>query len=282
MRDALRTLEKLQNATGYSAAKDPRVAQMELEDRRAEEEKLRKMNDYERAEYIFVKELQTARGDITASEELAAAPHTSQVEVVRQSNKVRKQMSHLTQSTKELQRLATKFKKQDRCADVIKHYERTRAAYRKTAVNPDDVTTTTAGSTAETPLLKARATPISELPNADMGVSLRDDPEFQQLFEQVTQNDVKIDQAVDRILVGTQRIAENARLLAGELKTQERMLDDTDRKLDRASESMNRLNKRLKGVIKKVDEDKMCLYAICCVILLGIGGFVCYEMKLFK
>ena len=112
--------------------------------------------------------------------------------------------------------------------------------------------------------------------------SIRDDEEFQLFFEQTKALDKKMDQALDRISGGVARMHENALQIKGELRVQEVLLKETEVKVDKLNEQLYTLNTKLKKTLEDVDKDKLCIYLICCILLLAVAGYLVHALGIVK
>ena len=112
---------------------------------------------------------------------------------------------------------------------------------------------------------------------AHAGQNLREDEEFALFFDQIAKQDQRIDQALDRIHAGTLQLKENAMLINRELKVQQVLLDETEEKVTKATERIQSLNKRVRKAVKDVESDRLCMYIICFVLILGLVGFILYS-----
>eukprot|EP00759_Apiculatamorpha_spiralis_P011078 PhF_6_TR18546/c0_g1_i1/m.27084 len=113
-------------------------------------------------------------------------------------------------------------------------------------------------------------------------MSVRDDEEFQLFFEHTKSLDKKMDQALDRISAGVSRMHENALQIKSELKVQEVLLKETEQKVDNLNEQLYTLNGKLKKTLEEVDKDKCCIYLVCCLLLLGIAGYLVHALGIIK
>lgn len=130
--------------------------------------------------------------------------------------------------------------------------------------------------TASTPL-------VSDLGSwTDGGSSMERDGEFQEFFQQVQQRNVQIDKLLDQIAAGVLILKDQAGKIHDELKVQEVIMNDTEKKVEKVTTKLQALNKKVKRAIKEVGRDKICIYAICCILLLGLVGFILYQTKVIK
>jgi len=64
-----------------------------------------------------------------------------------------------------------------------------------------------------------------------------------------------------------------------ELKVQKELITTAEQKMDNVTDQLTGLNKKLKKTIKEVQKDRLCLYVICCLLLLGLAGTIYFVMK---
>jgi t-SNARE complex subunit (syntaxin) len=106
------------------------------------------------------------------------------------------------------------------------------------------------------------------------GIPIMEDGEFQQFFDNVRQTDQRIDTELDRLHVGVTKLAESAKQITQELKVQEQIMVVTEQKMDDITTDLQKTNKKLRKAIKEVNKDKLCLYILCAIVLLGIVGAI--------
>jgi hypothetical protein len=236
-----------------------------------------KMSPYEQMQYKIACDMKRTRENILELDNLGnSASITRKTEL---SNNVRKDMNNMKKDCAALQRLSVKEKKTDEYAQLVSHVKKTDQLYRGRFGGKSVDESGPSGSNATS----LNAMEMNDLGNASAPmVSLRDDDEFVQFFQQTQKNDVTIDQALDRIALGVTRLHENATAIKSELAIQNTLLDETENKLDKVHGNLKGVNKKLKDTIKQVDKDRLCLYVFCCIILLGIAGgiyFVVFKNK---
>ncbi|ORC89598.1 syntaxin [Trypanosoma theileri] len=111
------------------------------------------------------------------------------------------------------------------------------------------------------------------------GYNIRDDKEFIQFFQSTQKNDMMIDEALDRIYTGVQRLNENAIQITSELQVQEQMLEETEQKVDYVHGKLGKLNIKIREAIRKMDRPMMAVYAVCCLILMAIITVIYFMVK---
>lgn len=254
---ALRKLQKLNEACGNGPKK---AAEPEVD--------LTKMSPYEQQQYKIACDMKRARENILELDNLG-----DKVSITRKtelSNNIRKDLNSMKKDAITLQKLAVKEKKKDEYDQLVSHVKKTDQLYRARfgGRQIDDVNS-------------GAPVPVNNIEMNDLGtpmVSLRDDDEFVQFFQQTQKNDQTIDQALDRIALGVTRLHENATMIKSELAVQSTLLDETEAKLDKVHTNLKGVNKKLKETIKQVDKDRFCIYIFCCIILLGLAGGIYFVV----
>eukprot|EP00759_Apiculatamorpha_spiralis_P012685 PhF_6_TR19633/c0_g1_i1/m.28647 len=231
------------------------------------------MTPYRREQYLVAKELKTLRENIAQLDEIDKKPTATATDRATISVKVRKGMQSLKEKQKSLQKVARQENTMDEFQVMNAHIERTEKLYmdrfRGEGAPPPPPTTTT-------PLLSTNRDSTGSY------ASLHDDGEFQLFFQQCKEKDVLMDRALERISHGTVRMKENARMIRTEVDVQKRMLDEVEVKADRIHEQMLGLNGKLKKTLEQVEQDKMCMYVFCCLLLLGVAGYLLYVTGVLK
>ena len=250
----LKKLKKLNEACGGSMKKS---AEPEVD--------TSKMSLYEQGQYKVACDMKRTRENIIELDGLGEkASVTRKAEL---SNSIRKDLNGMKREVANLQKLAVKDKKKDEYEQLVTHVKKTENLYRARFGGRVEESTGPTGNTGATSL---NSFEMSDF-NAPM-VSLREDEEFMQFFEQTKKNDELMDKALDRISAGVTRLHENALSIKTELQVQSTLLDETEAKVDKVHTNLKGVNKKLKATIKQVDQDRLCLYVFCFIILLGLGG----------
>ncbi len=237
------------------------------------------MTPYGAAQYRITDKMRLMRVYITQLDELG--PRATPTEKVEISQKIRKEEMKVKKEMIEAKALAVKEKKQQDFETLQEHVKKTQSLYRARFGGPaDEVAASSYGSTNSRYTGKLSSVELdSDMGSATGGYSLRDDDEFQQFFQQVQKNDAAMDQALDRIGAGVLRLQDQALGFKQELKVQSTLIDETERKVDDVSTKMKGLNKKLKQTIKQVDQDKMCCYLLCFIIVLGLAGGIYFVIE---
>ena len=240
-------------------------------DQSEEEVDLSKMSPYQQAQYKVACEMRNTRENIAELEGLGAkASITRKTEL---SNTIRKQLTNMKRETDALQKIAVKEQKKDEYDQLVGHVKKTANLFKARS-----------GRVVDDNVVPAPGTSLSkiDLEMNDIGapaLSLRDDEEFVQFFEQTKKRDVEIDQALDRLGQGVTRLHENATMIKTELQIQKVLLDETEQKVDKVHANLQGVNKKLKETIKQIDNDRMCLYVFCCILLLGVAGGIYWVIE---
>lgn len=243
-----------------------------------------KMSPYQVKQFQVADRMRIIRTLMTELDELPSnlSNPTRRVEI---SNQIRKEERKITMEMKEAKSLSLQERKSSEFDDLQQHFRTTQQLWRArsgvaVAADTDGYGAMTSGHSGRG-VNGGREASI-ELENAlpaAGGYNIREDGEFAMFFQQTQQNDVLMDKALERVEKGVQRLAENATLLNQELKVQDVLLDETEKKVDGVHGKLRGLNSKLKDTIKKVDNDKMCLYVFCCIVLLGIAGGIYYVIS---
>ena len=81
------------------------------------------------------------------------------------------------------------------------------------------------------------------------------------------------------VSAGVTVLHNQAKVMNTELKVQKVLLDEADNKISHITDELMSMNKKLKKTIKAVQKDRLCLYVICCVILIALAGAIYFIMK---
>ena len=86
-----------------------------------------------------------------------------------------------------------------------------------------------------------------------------------------------IDDDLDIIGDGLAALKEMALTMGEELDVQDQMIKEVGLNVDKAALDLERLNKNVKETLKEQASQNMCIYLICCIVMLGIC-MVAYNM----
>ncbi|CUG91952.1 transmembrane protein, putative [Bodo saltans] len=244
---------------------------------------LSKMTPYQAKQFQVADKMRIIRTLMTELDEIPeGSGPTRRIEI---NNQIRKEERNISTGMKEARTLALQEQKMSEYEDLQGHFKTTQQLWRARSgvvSSPSDSGPSGYGAMNKSGGGKAGREASIELEAAlpaPGGYNIREDGEFAMFFQQTQQNDLAMHKALDRIQQGVQRLAENATLLNQELKIQDVLLDETEKKVDGVHAKMKGLNKTLKETIKKVDNDRLCLYVFCCLILLGLAGGIYYVIK---
>lgn len=236
-----------------------------------------KMTEYEKAQYRLAENMQRIRNNILELDNLPeTAPAAKRVELKQQ---IRKDTMKLDDAAKEARRWAKEENRKDEYEKLLGHVKKTQGLWNSrhqsegaNAMNSDLMSPK--GGNGGVQELDSE---MSQL-NQPM-VSLHDDQEFQMFFDQVSKRDEEIDQALDMISAGVQVLHNQAKVMNTELKIQKELITTAEQKMDNVTDQLIGLNKKLKKTIKEVQKDRLCLYVICCLLLLALAGTIYFVSK---
>ena len=233
------------------------------------------MTPYRREQYKLAKDLKALRENIAKLDAVEAKSGATATDRASVSVKVRKGMQSIKEKQKALQKIARDEggSAGQEYQNMVAHIEKTEKLYSSRFRGGEGPSVPSV--TANTPLLEKNKSQGRNDPNVEYK-SLHDDEEFTMFFSMCQKNDQAMDRALDRIQQGTSRMKETAIQIKQEVTIQKRMLDEVELKADRIHEQMLGLNGKLKKTLESVENDKMCLYIICCILLLGVAGYALY------
>jgi hypothetical protein len=299
---AMKSLTKLQQATGAGTFAADAKRRDEVS------EKMATLQGYRLAEYKVLVEVKSIRDNMNDIEELegkatlnAGKKASVTAEIARKKQKVRKSFEALKGLTRDAQREASKEKgtTEAEAKELLYHTENARRMFRNKysarggGSDMGDDSSEGGGSLGSNVAGPYRGGYGATSPTVNNiqdfsdvgsggGVNLREDDEFRQFFQSVEQRNVQFDAALDRIHAGVLRLGDMAQGLKTELDLQSQLLDTTEAKTDAVAGKLKGLNRQLKKTIKAVDSDKMCMYLICFIVLLGLGGGILYASGALK
>lgn len=261
---------------------------LEEEAKRAEEQALQNMTPFERQQFKMATTMSGIRSNITELDELkngggeggSGGDNRRKAEL---SQKIRKDIRDLKKEAviaKSAAHMEGEGKKSD-YERLVGHVKKTEELYQsRFSSHIDQETKDLIGRGSNGGGMKNINNLDEEMKSLGQPmVNLREDEEFQQFFQQTRQNDQKMDQALDRISAGIQVLDQQARQINAELKVQDEQLKTIETKVENTTEELKSVNKRLKKTIKDVENDKMCIYLACFLLLLGIAGAIYWVVK---
>jgi hypothetical protein len=262
---SLKRLAKLQDKCGVGKKKKNDGPEVDLA----------KMSAYERAQYKIATDMQRVRQNV---QELDASSGASATRKAELSQSIRKDIAQMKKDVTEAQRFAKTENKRDEYEKLAGHVKKTEALWKQrygTSAGLDDGLGGGGGGGG------APVRGVTDLEMSDLAspmVSLREDEEFAQFFEMTKKRDQEIDQQLELIGAGVQVLHDQAQRISTELKTQDVLLTQVTKKTEDMNVEVMNLNKRVKAAIKEVDKDKMCIYAVCFLLLLGLAGGIYYQV----
>ena len=298
LRAAKRKLERLQS---LCVAENPQEREARKAREEAEAKRLAEMSPLERFVYLTTKEVNDLQQkQIEYNDRIGTNPEwTNTRDAVFMRNDMNKKKMHLRQKydkippprndeekrhRESLRKVLDKVKRADRAAAGI------RSGSRISTGGSDlygDLADPLTGGDGDSPYGSGRRSGVqewdgeSDLPGAGYEpVTL--DQEFQDLMQVFKRNDEQIDKLLDSVSHGVTALHDQAKNISVELKTQEVLISEAEKKTDNVHSQLVGVNKKLKKTIKEVNKDKMCLYVICLLILLALVGTVLVVTKVVK
>jgi hypothetical protein len=262
----LKRLEDLQAKCGGKAAAANAEPQVDTS----------KMTEYERKQYTIATNMQKIRTSIADLDNLG--PGASATHKAMLKNRIYKDIDAMKRDTQEAKRLAGSEKRKADYEKLVQHVRRTEQLYRGRFGGGGGGDDEEGGNINGSPSRSRDIRNFDEELSAPLH-SIGDDAEFQQFFEQTRQNDVKIDQALDHLTVGVTKLHQSAIAINTELKVHQQLMTEMEDKMDNVTGSLVQINKKLKKAIKEVQKDKLCLYLVLCIVLLGLAGAIYFVVK---
>eukprot|EP00760_Papus_ankaliazontas_P017585 PhM_4_TR17330/c0_g1_i1/m.88001 len=242
-----------------------------------------RMSEFQKGQYYMAALMQKIRSNIEKLDEIenTGASAAQKAEV---SNTIRKDIAQLKKDALTVKKAAQADNKRAEYETLIAHKTKTEQLFAARFVQDQSTRDNIMGAALGKGKQSQDLSTLMDKNNTEMRpmVSVRDDEEFQLFFQNTKQNDRLIDEAVDRIGQGVTRLHENALQIQSELKVQKVLLEETEDKVDRINDQLITLNSKLKKTIESVDKDKMLMYLICCIVLLGVLGFAASQTGLIK
>eukprot|EP01004_Peranema_trichophorum_P006702 NODE_5515_length_1004_cov_106.558456_g4942_i0.p1 GENE.NODE_5515_length_1004_cov_106.558456_g4942_i0~~NODE_5515_length_1004_cov_106.558456_g4942_i0.p1 ORF type:complete len:290 (+),score=57.11 NODE_5515_length_1004_cov_106.558456_g4942_i0:57-872(+) len=264
LRLSMRTLQKIQEAVGAGDSKK-KNKEPDID--------TSKMSEYEKGQYECAQAMKDIRETMAKVEEYTkTGPPASRIKA---SNEVRTQMATLKKKHQGLKEIARKEGKQKEYEVLTHHFKKTEefknrisAATTKAHDDDDD-------DPKGSPKLSSLGGDTSNL--GTPMISIMDDEEFQVFFTLVKERDKMMDQSLDRLSQGLQRLHQSGTAIQDELKIQDKILDEIDHKVDKVQQELDTLNHRMKKVTEAVKADSCCMYIMFLLLLLGMAGAI-YTM----
>eukprot|EP00756_Hemistasia_phaeocysticola_P012277 Hpha_TRINITY_DN15186_c1_g1::TRINITY_DN15186_c1_g1_i2::g.128647::m.128647 len=247
-----------------------------------------KMTKYEKGRYQVAKTMAQVRQDIQALDELEQGGKASPTRKAELGNRVRKGITAMKKDVSALKRDAEKEGKLRPSPDggpsdydeLTKHMRRTeelhKQRFKARTFDDDDEDSGDGGG-------GYRMKTVQDLKDASPGglgenlIDPREDEEFQMFYKETQQRDQEIDQALEQVYHGVQRLKQHALGIQDTVKEQNQLLDQMDDKTQKRLTEMRSLNKKMKETLKEVEKDKFCCYFICLLVVIGILGVIATQ-----
>ncbi|KEG13251.1 syntaxin [Trypanosoma grayi] len=274
------TMKRLQNVNGASGCSTAASApQLPLHE--GEEMQLRsKMTPYEECQLRVADRMRRIRELVTQLDALPTrASRTDRVELCQQ---IRREERQVKVDVQDARKLALSESRQREFEILSHHFKGTLELVRNryggglplaeagdtAAGGASSVFADLDNAVSQSGALAAEADKM--VPGPEHSYNIHNDVEFTQFFLNTHKNDMVIDEALDRIYSGVQRVNDNATQITFELRMQEQKLDGSEKKMNTVHSKLGRLNARLKKAIKDVGRSMLIVYFLCCLILLII------------
>lgn len=235
-----------------------------------------KMTEYERQQYKLAEQMQRIRGNILELDNMPDAASTTKKVELR--NQIRKDVDGLHRGALDARKAAKDENRKDEYDKLFSHVTKTQQLWKArfqegSGSVPSELMSPKGGGNGTTRVDEEMSSLSQPM------VNLRDDAEFGLFFEQAAKRDVEIDQALDMVSAGVTTLHQQAKSMGAELKVQAVLLDTAGKKMDNITSDLTTLNKKLKKTIKEVEKDKMCIYLICCILLIALAGTIYFVMR---
>lgn len=96
------------------------------------------------------------------------------------------------------------------------------------------------------------------------------DQEFATLMDGFRKTDQEIDKMLDMVAHGVTALNQQAKVMSEELKVQSHLLNEAETKMIKATDDLQGMNKKLKKAVKDINKSNLCLYVMCCALLLAL------------
>ncbi|KAH9577794.1 hypothetical protein LSM04_004571 [Trypanosoma melophagium] len=272
LQGTIRRLERLHETCGGVKSVSAHTATSVKMNEEVEEVDTSQMTAYEKGQYRIACFMKRVRDSIAHMETKGDSMNITQRGEV--SNSIRRDISNMKKEVVILNRIAMKEGRREDYNQLMIHVNKTEQLQRERFGGPLVDNDVNIGSNSG---FGVSAVTVFTHDDSSQGsteplLSARDDEEFAVFFEQTKKRDIEIDQSLDRIGAGLTRLNENAMLLNAELSTQQRLLNETETKVDDVHGKLVSMNSRLRKTLKQMDKDRVAIYIVCCILLLGIIG----------
>ncbi|KEG12234.1 putative Qb-SNARE protein [Trypanosoma grayi] len=284
-----------------SAAEAEPTTEKEQEDKQGEraaydelQRRLVRLSKYKQAEYYCVEGIATLRQslrEVVRLEGDAGSDNSSaRSELARARQDARRAHQQLDRLTKEAQRAARRGGTADEAdlKELLHHVESARLWYRDCfrvvlshERQPQRHEGAVVEGSAHPPARHSPvdlSTPLLAANGAAPSITVSDE-EFRLFADQVRRNDDLADATLDRIALGLSRLHENAVHMTAELSAQEQILHEVGGKVGTTHTKLGAMNTRLRKVLAKNNKCDFCMYAFCCVLLVGVVVAIAILLK---
>lgn len=127
---------------------------------------------------------------------------------------------------------------------------------------------------------KTGTTAAGGQPSAESGGGggrLEEEEGLKEHFATIRQQDEKIDAGLDRLRQGMSRLKDLSSNIGDQLNVQNQMLEDTEHKMDRQSQTLYNLNNRIAKLMKESSPINTFIYCCCVVLIISMLGFVLVQ-----
>jgi hypothetical protein len=293
LRNAKKRLEALRSLCVIESEAD---RQARLQRQEAEEQRLAKMSPLERFVYTTTKEVnELQQKQIEYNDKMGSDPaYMTSRDAVKMRNDMNKMKMALRTRSEKMPPPKTEEEKRTR-ESLKRVLDKIKKADRQTIGSYGSISTPGRNSTnlysdLDAPLHRssgvndddkpagAQEWDGEEMPGGNYEpITL--DQEFQGLMEKFRENDQEIDRLLENIQHGVVALHQTAKNISIELKTQDVLITEAEKKMDNVHSQLVGVNKKLKKTIKEVNKDKLCLYVICCLLLLALVGVILVVTK---
>lgn len=102
---------------------------------------------------------------------------------------------------------------------------------------------------------------------------------LRELHASIHTQDVNVDQSLERLYAGVQRLGENARGIRDELREQDAILDSVEENIKSNETHAISANVKLRRAMKKMGKCKICTYLICLAIVVVLIVVIIFLAK---
>ena len=213
-----------------------------------------KMSEFEKGQYFMAVSMKRIRDNIEKLDQMEKEGGSTAFKA-ELGNHIRKDIAQVKKDAINVKKAAQTEGKRSQYETLLIHKTKTEQLFQSRFVQDEGaraaLNNAASGGKKPTADLKSLMDEPGQEMTSPMN-SIRDDEEFTLFFVQTKEADKKMDQALDRISGGVQRMHENALQIKGELKVQEVLLKETEVKVDKLNEELYTLNTKLKKTLEEV------------------------------